>query len=71
MPAKPRHNPWANKTHAERKPELVKLAKRLAHANRKQKLSLRAIAAKLAEAGFVTATGKAFSADQVNRLLHT
>jgi DNA invertase Pin-like site-specific DNA recombinase len=58
-------------SYAERKPELVKLAKRLAHANRKQKLSLRAIAAKLAEAGFVTATGKPFSADQVNRLLHT
>jgi hypothetical protein len=59
------------KSYEERKPKLIKLAKRLAHGNRKKHLSLRGIAAELAAQGFVKATGKPFSADQVSRLLHT
>jgi DNA invertase Pin-like site-specific DNA recombinase len=58
------------KSYAERKPELVKLAKRLAHGNRKVKLSLRGIAAELVAQGYLTASGMPFSADQVSRLLH-
>jgi hypothetical protein len=48
---------------------MVKLTKRLAHGNRKVRLSLRGIAAELAAQGYITATGKPFSADQVSRLL--
>ena len=54
-----------NETH----PDLVKAAKRLAHGNRKERLSLRGIAARLAEQGYATAKGKPFSAEQAKRLL--
>ena len=50
-------------------PDLVKAAKRLAHGNRKERLSLRAVSARLAEQGYTTGTGKPFSAEQVKRLL--
>ncbi len=50
-------------------PELVKAAKGLAHGNRKEKLFLRGISARLAEQGYTTGTGKPFSAEQVKRLL--
>jgi len=44
-------------------------AKSLAHGNRKARLSLRAISARLAEQGYTTSTGKLFSAEQVKRLI--
>jgi len=57
------------KPYQETPPELVKAAKRLAHGNRKQRLSLRGISAKLAEDKYTTGTGKPFSAEQVKRLI--
>lgn len=57
------------KGYQETHPELVRLAKRLNHGNRKKRLSLRAISAALAEQGYTTASGKPFSAEQVKRLL--
>lgn len=57
------------KGYGETHPELVSLAKRLNHGNRKKRLSLRAISAALAEQGYTTALGKPFSAQQVKRLL--
>ena len=50
-------------------PEVVIAAKRLRHGNRKQYLSLRGISAKLQEQGYVTKSGKRFSAAQVKRFL--
>jgi len=57
------------KPYQETRPEMVKAAKRLAHGNRKERLSLRGISAKLAEDKYTTATGKPFSAEQVKRLI--
>jgi DNA invertase Pin-like site-specific DNA recombinase len=57
------------KPYQETRPELVKAAKSLAHGNRKEKLSLRAVSARLAKQGYTTGTGKLFSAEQVKRLL--
>jgi len=63
------HRVEGRKGYQETQPELVKAAKRLAHGNRKERLSLRGISAKLAEHGFTTSTGKTFSAEQVKRLI--
>jgi len=57
------------KGYQETQPELVKAARSLAHGNRKERLSLRAVSARLAEQGYTTGTGKLFSAEQVKRLL--
>lgn len=59
------------KGYAETKPELVKEAKRLARKNPKtgKARSLREIAAELADLGYKTASGKEFSAGQVQRLI--
>jgi len=40
-----------------------------AHGNRKERLSLRAVSARLTEQGYTTGNGKPFSAEQVKRLL--
>lgn len=57
------------KSYREKKPELVREAKRLRHGNRKERFSLRDISAKLEELGYTTSTGRQFSAAQVKRLL--
>ena len=57
------------KGYRETNPELVRAAKRFAHGNRKERLSLRAISARLAEIGYVNSKGKQLSATQVKRLL--
>ena len=57
------------KSYQEINPELVREAKRLRHGNRKARLSLRGISAKLEERGYVTSAGRPFSAAQVKRLL--
>jgi len=59
------------KGYAEMKPELVKEAKRLARKSPKTGMarSLREIAEELGRLGFTTASGKAFSAAQVQRLV--
>ena len=43
--------------------------KRLAHGNRKERLSLRGISSRLAEMGYVTSHSTPFSAAQISRLL--
>jgi len=63
------HRVEGRKPYLETHPKLVKAAKRLAHGNRKERLSLRGISAKLAEDKYTTATGKPFSAEQVKRLI--
>jgi hypothetical protein len=50
------------KGYATTHPELVRIAKRLRHGNRKPRLSLRAISVELTKAGYVTTKGGAFSA---------
>jgi len=57
------------KSYRELSPELVREAKRLRHGNRKQHLSLRGISKKLSELGYVTNSGRPFSAGQVQRIL--
>lgn len=57
------------KGYRDKDPVMVKAAKSLAHGNRKERLSLRGIATRLAEQGYTTATGKVFSAEQVKRLI--
>jgi len=57
------------KGYQETQPELVKATKSLAHGNRKMRLSLRGISARLAEQGYKTGKGKPFSAEQVKRLI--
>jgi DNA invertase Pin-like site-specific DNA recombinase len=57
------------KGYREMNPKLVHEAKRLRHGNRKERLSLRAISAKLEELGFVNSAGRPLSATQVKRLL--
>lgn len=69
--AKAGHRIEGRKGYGETHPELVKEAKRLARKNPKtgKVRSLRDIAAELAVLGYVTASGKEFSAMQVRRLL--
>ena len=50
-------------------PEAVALAKRLAHGNRKQALSLREIASQLANAGHLNSKGKPFAAKVVRDMI--
>jgi DNA invertase Pin-like site-specific DNA recombinase len=59
------------KSHAESRPEVVAEAKRLRRASPKtgERLSYRDIAAKLAEAGHVSKTGKPFTAMTVMRMI--
>ena len=57
------------KSYREKNPELVREAKRLRHGNRKERISLRGISAKLKELGYLTSSGRSFSAAQVQRLL--
>jgi len=57
------------KGYQETHPELVKAAKSFTHGNRKERLSLRAVSARLAEQGYTTGPGKRFSAEQVKRLI--
>jgi hypothetical protein len=57
------------KGYRETNPELVRAAKRLVHGNRKERLSLRGVSARLEGMGFGTARGKRFSAAQIKRLL--
>ena len=57
------------KGYRETNPELVREAKRLCHGNRKERLSLRGIAIRLAAMGYTTSKGTSFSAAQVKRLL--
>jgi hypothetical protein len=57
------------KGYGETNPELVRVAKRLTHGNRKQRFSLRAISGQLLEMGYSTKSGKPFSATQVKRFL--
>ena len=52
-------------------PHLVREAKRLHHGNRKERLSLRGISAKLKKLGYVTSKNTPFSAAQVKRLLES
>ena len=58
------------KGYAETHPELVRTAKRLKHGNRKERLSLRAISARLDAMGYTTRKGSPLSAAQVKRLLN-
>ncbi len=58
------------KGYRETNPELVREAKRLAHGNRKERLSLRAISNRLAAQGYLTRTGNVLPAAQVKRLLN-
>jgi hypothetical protein len=59
------------KSHAERNPELVALAKRL-HRQRPKggRMSLRAISAELATQGFLSANGRPFAAASVKSMLN-
>lgn len=45
------------KSYREINPELVRTAKRFAHGNRKERLSLRGISSRLAEMGYITSRG--------------
>jgi DNA invertase Pin-like site-specific DNA recombinase len=60
------------KNYAERSPETVALAKRLARYSRKgHKRSLREIAAELAAAGHVNTSGKPYEASAIKRMLES
>ena len=63
------HRVEGRKGYRETNPELVREAKRLAHGNRKERLSLRAIAGRLAMQGYLTRTGNPLPAAQVKRIL--
>ena len=54
---------------AETHPEAVAMARNLAHGNRKERLSLRKIAAKLAEAGHLNMKGKPFAANVISTMI--
>jgi DNA invertase Pin-like site-specific DNA recombinase len=54
---------------AETHPDVVAMAKRLAHGNRKERLSLREIAAELEKAGHVNSKGQRYSAKVVMTML--
>lgn len=53
------------KSHAERRPELVALARKLHRKRKGERLSLRAISAELAKAGYFNQYGKPFAATSV------
>jgi DNA invertase Pin-like site-specific DNA recombinase len=57
------------KGYDQTQPDLVQAAKRLSHGNRKERLSLRAMSARLTAMGYLTSKGKPFSAAQVKRFL--
>jgi hypothetical protein len=57
------------KSYREINPDLVRAAKRLGHGNRKERLSLRAISARLTAMGYVTSNGTPFSVGQIKRLV--
>jgi DNA invertase Pin-like site-specific DNA recombinase len=57
------------KGYREQNPDLVGAAKRLTHGNRKERLSLRALSARLADMGYLNSLGKPLSAAQVSRIL--
>lgn len=57
------------KKYTETNPELLRVVKRLNHGNRKERLSLRALSARLTAEGFATSRGTPFSAAQVKRFL--
>ena len=59
------------KSHAERKPEVVALAKRLSRKNPKtgKRRSLREIATRLAEAGHVNENGQPFAAKSIKAIV--
>jgi len=59
------------KSHAEKWPEAVRLAKRLHRASPKtgERMSLRKISAKLAEAGYVNERGKPFNPNSVKNMI--
>jgi DNA invertase Pin-like site-specific DNA recombinase len=54
---------------SETAPDAVALARKLAHGNRKMKLSLRGIAAELAKAGYMSSTGKPYSAKLIRTMV--
>jgi hypothetical protein len=59
------------KSHAERNPELVALAKRLRRQKPKGgRMSLRAISAELATQGFLNENGRAFAAASIRSMLN-
>jgi DNA invertase Pin-like site-specific DNA recombinase len=58
------------KSYRETKPDLIRAAKRFAHGNRKERLSLHAISARLDAMGYTTRKGSPLSAAQVKRLLN-
>lgn len=58
------------KSYSEDRPEVVKLAHKLARRRRKgQRLSLRQISSALADAGHASANGSPFTATSVQRML--
>jgi len=57
------------KGYRDTNPQLIRAAKRLAHGNRKERLSLRAISNRLAAQGYLTRTGNPLPATQIKRLL--
>jgi len=60
------------KSHAERNPELVALAKRLHRQKPKGgRMSLRAISAELATQGFLNENGRPFAAASIKSMLHS
>jgi DNA invertase Pin-like site-specific DNA recombinase len=59
------------KGYQEINPDLVRAAKRLNHRNRKERLSLRGISARLKLLGYGTSKGTPFSAAQVKRFLES
>jgi hypothetical protein len=60
------------KSHAERNPELVALAKQLhRHKPKGGRMSLRAISAELAARGFLNENGRPFAAASIKSMLHS
>jgi DNA invertase Pin-like site-specific DNA recombinase len=59
------------KAYRDISPELLRTAKRLRHKNRKERLSLRGISARLMALGYATTKGTPFSAAQVKRMLES
>ncbi len=57
------------KSYREINPELIRVAERLVHGNRKERLSLRGVSSNLAEMGHLTGQSTRFSATQIKRLL--
>ena len=59
------------KGYQEINPDIVRAAKRLSHRNRKERLSLLGISARLKVLGYGTSKGTPFSATQVKRFLES